>query len=103
MSSHERDLNASGGSLPRKIAKTPTHLATMTKGLEGEHVKLLSREVLGKLLQHIHRMTVWMTLSSHQHVQRRIQVPKFLRREVVGKKGSVKMTVSKAQGAKKVS
>jgi hypothetical protein len=81
--------------LPQKIAKTPVHLVTMARGLGGEHVKLLSREVLGKLLLHIHRMTIWMTLSSHQHVRRRIQVPKFLRREVVRKKGSVKMTVLK--------
>jgi hypothetical protein len=90
--------------LPRKIAKTLMHLATTARGLRGEHVKLLSREVLGKFLQHIHRMIVWMTFSSHQHVRRRIQVPKFLRREVVGKKkDSVKMAVLKAQGAKKVS
>jgi hypothetical protein len=88
--------------LPWRIAKTPAHLATRARGLGGKHVKLLSREVLGKLLQHVHRMIVWMTLSSHQHVQRRIQVPKFLRREVV-KKGSMKMTVLKARGVKKVS
>jgi hypothetical protein len=36
--------------LPRKIVKTPTHLATMARDLEGEHIKLLSREVLGKLM-----------------------------------------------------
>jgi hypothetical protein len=48
--------------LPQKIAKTLVHLATRARGLEGEHVKLLSREVLGKLLQHVHRMTIWMTL-----------------------------------------
>jgi hypothetical protein len=82
---------------------THEHLVTRARGLRGEHIKLLSREALGKLLQHVHRMTVWMTLSSHQHVRRRIQVSKFLRREVVWKNGSVKLTVSKAQGAKKVS
>jgi hypothetical protein len=89
--------------LLRKIAKTLAHLATRARGLAIEHVKQLSREELGKLLQHVHRMTRRMTLSSHQHVWRRIQVPKFLWREVVEKKGSVKMIVSKAQGAKKVS
>jgi hypothetical protein len=36
--------------LPRKIAKTLMHLTTTTRGLGGEHVKLLSREVLEKLL-----------------------------------------------------
>jgi hypothetical protein len=32
--------------LPPKISKTLVHLATRARGLEGEHVKLLSREVL---------------------------------------------------------
>jgi hypothetical protein len=32
--------------LPRKIAKTLAHLAIRARGLGGEHVKLLSREVL---------------------------------------------------------
>jgi hypothetical protein len=36
--------------LPRKIVKTPAHLAATARGLGGEHVKLLSIEVLGKLL-----------------------------------------------------
>jgi hypothetical protein len=71
--------------LARKIAKTLAHLVTRARGLGGEQAKLLSREVLGKLLQHVHMMIVWMTLSSHQHTRRRIQVPKFLRREVAGK------------------
>jgi hypothetical protein len=99
----ECDPNALVDLLPWKISKTLAHLVIRARGLRGKHVELLSREVLGKLLQHVHRMIVWMTLSSHQHMQRRIQVPKFLRREVVGKKGSVKMTVSKVQGEKKVS
>jgi hypothetical protein len=70
----------------RKIAKTLAHLATRARGLGGEDVKLLSREVLGKLMQHVHRMIVWMTLSTYQHVWRSIQVPKFQRREVVKKR-----------------
>jgi hypothetical protein len=36
--------------LPQKIVKTLMHLATMARDLEGEHIKLLSREVLGKLM-----------------------------------------------------
>jgi hypothetical protein len=31
---------------PRKIVKTLAYLTTRERGLEGEHVKLLSREVL---------------------------------------------------------
>jgi hypothetical protein len=32
--------------LPRKIEKTLSQLATSARGIGGEHVKLLSREVL---------------------------------------------------------
>jgi hypothetical protein len=89
--------------LPRKIVKTLACLVTRARPLGGEVIKLLSREVREKLLQHIHMMTVWMTFSSHHNRWRRIQVPKFLRREVLGKKVSAMMAIYKAQGAKEVS
>jgi hypothetical protein len=68
--------------LPRKIMKTLAHLLTRARVLGGILINLLSREVLRKmlLLQPIHRMTIWMTLSSHDHMRRNIQVPKLLRR-----------------------
>jgi hypothetical protein len=50
MSTHERDLNASGGSSPPEDSENSSASGDNDKGLRGEHVKLLSREVLGKLL-----------------------------------------------------
>jgi hypothetical protein len=72
--------------LPRKIVKTLALLPIRAWALGGELVVLLSREVLAKLLQHLHTITVLMTLSSHHLMQRNIQLPKLLRRVVAEKR-----------------
>jgi hypothetical protein len=72
--------------LPRKIVNTLALLPTRARVLRGQLINMLSREVLAKLLQHLHRMTILMTLSTHHLMRRNIQLPKLLRRVVAEKR-----------------
>jgi hypothetical protein len=88
--------------LSQKIEKILVHLAT--RGLRGEHVKLLSREVLWNMLQHVHRMIAWMTFVKPWTRAKKITISEASKKGGGWRKeGVVKMAISKAQGAKKVS
>jgi hypothetical protein len=85
MLTHERDLNASSGSSPPKDSKNSGASGDKGKGSQRRtRQTVIKRSIIKVAITRSHD-EVWMTLSSHQQARRTIQVPKFLRREVVGK------------------
>jgi hypothetical protein len=100
MSTHEHDLNASGGSSPPEYSENSSASSDKCKGSQRRtHQTVIKRSIRKVAIAHSQDDFVKPPAHAKKHTSAKVSKKGGHRK----RKGSVKMTVSKAQGVKKVS
>jgi hypothetical protein len=103
MLTHERDLNASGGSSPPKDSENSRASGDKGKGSRRSRRQAVIKRSIRKVAATRSQDDNMDDFVNPPTYVKKHTSPKVFKKRGGRKKGSAKMTVSKAQGAKKVS